>query len=212
VVIGGHSGGDRPSVTVTDSDGGFKFPALAQPYTLTFRHISYKEQAISGLESNSGDQGDITLYAASTDIDEIVVRGQRPIVKVEAGKLVYDGLAITEGKVVNNVFEAIAQMPGIIESGDDLTLIGSSGGTTIIMNGHSSVMSQTQIIDLLKATPIERLDRVETTYNAPPNWHTVGAAINVILKQDPNQLNGQLSTAYSNRRVDSYSESGNLST
>ena len=58
-------------------------------------------------------------------LPEVLVRGERPVVKAERGKLVYDMPRMLRELPVNNAYEAIKELPGIINQNDNLTLGGS---------------------------------------------------------------------------------------
>ncbi len=197
---------DQTNATVTGDDGFFEISTDENPCSLTFRHISYEELVV---ENCSGDIGNVVLKEAVSRIDGVEIRGRRSVVKVEGTKLIYDIQRLSEGKVTNNAFEAVAELPAISREGDQLSVIGA-GGTTVVINGKPSLMSQDQLVQYLKSIPVERLEKVETTYNAPPQWHTFGAAINIVLRRDPDQLNGRLQAEYTRNRANSYNAVGNM--
>lgn len=45
-------------------------------------------------------------------MDEVVVRGERPLVKVEQGRLSYDLQVAAQGKIAANAYEALTKLPG----------------------------------------------------------------------------------------------------
>ena len=47
--------------------------------------------------------------------NEVVVKAERPLVKVEDGRLGYNLTALAESHVVNNAYEALTRLPGIQE-------------------------------------------------------------------------------------------------
>lgn len=60
------------------------------------------------------------------ELPEVLVKGERPVVKAEKGKLVYDMPRMIEKLPVNNAYEAIKELPGIIVQNESLSL----GGVT----------------------------------------------------------------------------------
>lgn len=212
VVIIEHSGSatattaTTANATVTDALGRFELKTAMRPYKLTIQHLSYEEQVIT---SSDDDLGEIVLKDAAQAISAVVVKGERPIVQVEPGKLVYDIGRLSEGKVVKNAFEAIEKLPAIQDNNGKLEIIGALHGTTVIINGKPSVMGG-EVMDFLKSIPVERLEKVETSYNAPPQWHILGAAINIVIKREPSELKGQLQASYSRDNRNSYDGTANL--
>ena len=69
-------------------------------------------------------------------LPEVLVKGERPVVKAERGKLVYDLPRMVERLPVNNAYEAVKELPGIVEQDGNLTLGGRS--ITLVVNGKSS--------------------------------------------------------------------------
>lgn len=209
------SGEPIPSVVVTNNntfattngEGRFELNVSGRPYTLVFRHLSYKERQLSGTADSLGD---IVLEDAVTKLESAVVKGRIPVVRVEDGKLVYDAQHLAEGTAASNAFEAIAQLPNINGNDDQLSVMGAPSRTTVILNGKPSTMSKDQLIQFLKSTPVDRLERVEASYSAPASWHAVGAAINIVIKRDPDQLKGQLEAGYIVRNVGSQYITSNL--
>ena len=114
-------------------------------------------------------------------LDEVTVRGERPLVKVEGSRLTYDVAQIAASRLVTNAYEALLQLPGVVEK-DGVPALSGSGSLGIVLNGKPSSMSAEQVIALLKATPASRVERAEVMYSAPPQYHVRGAAVNLVLK------------------------------
>ena len=94
------------------ADGRFEIHSAVRPYRLQIQHLAYE---VRTLESDREDLGDIRLAEASTKVDAVVVEGERPVVKVEQGRLSYDLERLTEGQAVNNAYEALTRLPGVAE-------------------------------------------------------------------------------------------------
>lgn len=124
----------------------------------------------------------IIMLQSSEYLNEIIIEGERPPLKVEHGKLVYHMPSLLRSKPVTNAFDALKQIPGVIEQDENLTLIGASG-MTVLLNGKKTSMSYGQLMELLRSMPISRVENVEIMYSAPPQYNIRGAAINVVLKQ-----------------------------
>ena len=163
---------------VTDSLGLFNLNRAAdQAYRLLFQHLLYEpfQQEIS-----QADAGTIRLTTKDYELDGVVVKAERPKVKVENGALKYDVPQLMKDKSVSNAFEAVKQLPGIIGGADEIQLLGA-GAPRIILNGQLTTMSPDQLITMLKSIPSSRVKNVEVMYNAPAKYNIKGAVINVIL-------------------------------
>ena len=102
-------------------------------------------------------------------------------VKVEEGRLGYNLAQLADGKVVNNAYEALTKLPGVQEDKEGLTLAGA-GSVTVILNGKPTTMNTTQLETLLRNTPVDRVEKAEVMYSAPPQYHVRGAVINVVFE------------------------------
>lgn len=126
------------------------------------------------------------------DLPELIVKGERPTVKLENGKLAYNMPALLEKFPAGDAFEAIKNIPGINFSENQLNFAGST--ITLILNGKSSTMTQSQVIEKLKSIPASQILKAEVMLSAPPQYHVRGAVINVITKDYSGQhlTTGQL--------------------
>ncbi|HBL70778.1 MAG TPA: TonB-dependent receptor [Alistipes sp.] len=191
----------------SDADGRFEIRSAVRPYRLQFQHIAYEVRTI---ESDRTDLGDIRLTEASTKVAAVVVEGERPVVKVEQGRLDYDLGRLTEGQAVNNAYEALTRLPGVMEQEGALTLAGASS-VTVILNGRPSTMTPEQLATLLRSTPVDRVEKAEVMFSAPPQYHVRGAAINVVLRRShETAFSGELHANYTNRYYDTYDAGGNF--
>lgn len=48
-------------------------------------------------------------------LPEVLVRGERPVIKAEKGKLIYDVPRIIEKLSVTNAYEVLKELPGVTE-------------------------------------------------------------------------------------------------
>ena len=96
---------------ITDTTGYFRFNRQPASYRLIFQHIMYEPL----LTTTGEDAGTITLKSKDYALDEVIVKGERPLVKVEEGKLSYDLSQLTTHRIVNNAYEILQQLPGVQE-------------------------------------------------------------------------------------------------
>lgn len=183
-------------VMVTDAQGKFSFEHKADTFRLVVHHLAFRPREVA---CTSGNAGCILLEPIDVALGDIVVKGERPLVKVEDGKLSYDLRHLVKDKVANNTYEALAKLPGVSEDNGKLTLVGASS-LSVIINGKPTTMTAEQFNFLLKTTPVDRVEKVEVMYSAPPEYHVRGAAINVVLKKDTQySLQGEVGGTYRNK-------------
>ena len=126
-------------------------------------------------------------------LPEVMVVGERPVVKASAGKLEYDLPRLIEGKPVDNIYDALKELPGVAEMNGGLTL--GARGVTVVLDGA------------------DRIERVDVMYNAPARYQVRGAMIDVRLKHrigDPGALQGEAYAQYNQRHEASFQERASL--
>lgn len=169
---------------VTDTLGDFRLNhPLDQSYRLIFQHILYN---MVEKEITTANVGTVVLEEKDYQLAEITVKGERPQVKLEGGKLTYDVPQLMKDKTATNAFEIIKDLPGLIERNDNLELVGASR-LNIILNGQLTTMSADQLIQLLKTMPASRVEKAEVMYNAPAKYNVKGALLNVVLSKNKSE-------------------------
>jgi hypothetical protein len=142
---------------------------------------------------------------SARQLDEVVVKGEKPQVKGEDGVMVVDLPGIVRDKPVNNILEALSYLPGVTNDNGMIGLTGASD-VTVILNGELTNMPVQNLYQLLYTTPVDRLKNVEIMYSAPAKYHVNGAVINVVLKTPTplDGLQGQVRAGYNQAHYASY--------
>lgn len=185
----------------TDSLGYFVFHRTLKRYRLIFQHLLYK--SVVKDYGAVGDVGTVTMdEQGAYALDEVVVRAERPLVKAENGALTYDVEALAEKTTASNAYEVLTRLPGVLEQGGSLSLIGAEG-VTVILNGRPSSMSDEQLANLLKSTPVSNVEKAEVMYSAPAKYRVRGAVINLVLKDRKSEdtfLRGEAGSGFTQAR------------
>ncbi len=139
------------------------------------------------------------------ELNEVVVKGEKPQIMGKDGMMIVDLPAIVKDKPVNNILEALGYLPGVVNNNGLIGLAGASD-VTIILNGELTNMPLQNLYQLLYTTPIDRLKTVEVMYTAPAKYHVNGAVINVVLKTPTplDGLQGQVRAGYNQKHYSSY--------
>ena len=143
---------------------------------------------------------------ATRELDEVVVKGEKPQIKGQDGMMVVDLPTIVSDKPVTNILEALGYLPGVVNNNGAIGLSGASS-VTIIINGEPTTMPLQNLYQLLYSTPVDRLKNVEIMYSAPAKYHVSGAVINIVLKtpRPLDGLMGQATLGYNQAHYASYS-------
>lgn len=150
-------------------------------------------------------QSEMADTVSVRQLNEIVVRGEKPQVRAEEGIMTVDLPDIVKDKPVLNILEALGYLPGVMNNNGMIWLTGASD-VTIILNGELTDMPLQNLYQLLYTTPVDRLKNVEIMYSAPAKYHVNGAVINVVLKtpRPLDGLQGQVRAGYNQAHYASY--------
>lgn len=152
---------------------------------------------LMSLSANAQEVTDSTATAFNDSLfqtlPELLVTGNKPVVKVDGAKLVFDVRHLIKNKPVDNAFDALKQLPGVTPQGDDINLGGMP--VALMINGKLTSMSREQVVTLLKSMPASRVQNAEMMYSAPARYQVRGALINITLSKDASKdtsLQGEL--------------------
>ena len=133
----------------------------------------------------------LTMESMMHNLPEVMVKGSRPIVKVERGMLTYNMPLLIKQLPADNAYEALTHIPGISDATGKISFSGNE--VTLIVNGQATTLTQEQLTERLKAMPAAQLAKAEVMLSAPARYHVRGMAINIVTKDNAgtNQLSGQ---------------------
>lgn len=193
--------------SISNADGIFVFKSQQEEYRLIIQHLLYETKQMTG---KGNDAGIIQLQPKDYALDEVIIKAERPFVKVENGLLGYNLAVLTQNQLVNNAYEALTKIPGVQEDRGILTLAGA-GKLTVILNGKPTTMDAGQLETILRNTPVNRVEKAEVMYSAPPEYHVRGAVINLVLKHaNDYSFQGEISADYKNRYFNDGGMNGNF--
>lgn len=144
-------------------------------------------------------------------LPEVMVKGERPIVKVVGSKLTYDMPLLLKKESVDNVYDALKLIPGVTDNNGSLTLAGNA--FNVLINGKHYQMDAAQLNALLKSLPTSRLKHAEVMYTTPARYEVRGASINLDIASDgsqPDGWQGELTGAWNQQHEAMWSEKAGL--
>lgn len=147
-------------------------------------------QNLSAQVANDNDSIDINKWYKN--LPEVIVKAEKPIVKLVQGKMVYNMHNLLEKLPADNAYEALTRIPGVSDATGSISLLGNE--VTLIINGQATTLTQEQLTDRLKAMPAAQLAKAEVMLSAPARYHVRGMAINIVTKDNAgtNRLSGQM--------------------
>ena len=145
------------------------------------------------------------------ELPDVVVKGARPIAKVNGSTITYDLPRLIEKKSVDDIYDALKEIPGV-QVQDEKVLLGGLPATVII-DGKVTNMTVDEVNTLLKSMPASRIEKVDVMYNAPAKMQVRGALINIKLKHiagEQTPLQGELYSGWSQTHNATFTERASL--
>ena len=148
--------------------------------------------AITANAQHNTQKDSLTMETMMHNLPEVMVKGARPIVKVERGMLSYNMPLLLKQLPADNAYEALTRIPGISDATGKISFSGNE--VALIVPGQATTLTQEQLAERLKAMPAAQLAKVEVMLSAPARYHVRGMAINIVTKDfaGTNQLSGQI--------------------
>jgi len=143
--------------------------AVVKPFTLTE-------------DNKKVDFGKVFVHEQTQSINEVSVWAQRPLVKVEIDKIVYNVEDDPESKV-NNTLEMLRKVPMVTVDAEDKVLLKGASNFKIYLNGKpSNMLSGQNVSDVLKSMPANNIKNIEviTDPGARYDAEGIGGIINIV--------------------------------
>ncbi len=180
--------------TVADDQGKFQIKGIAAGnYKLTISFIGYETLERTGIEitekGNDVDLGTIQLVSATTELEEVVVQGQKALIEEKVDRTIYNAEndVTTKGGDATDVLRRVPLLS--VDLDGNVTLRGSQNIRVLIDNKPSTITANS-IGDALKQIPADQIKSVEviTSPSAKYDAEGTGGIINIITKK--NNLQG----------------------
>ncbi len=177
-----------PSVSIkkfaTKEDGTFSIDLEKDQYILIFNFVGMDDtvESLDLTQSEKAfDMGIISMKESSTELEELSVIAQRPLVKVEIDKLTYSVKDDPESST-SNLLDLLRKVPLVTVDGEDEIQLKGSSNFKIYINGKPSNMVSNNPSQVLKSMPANSVKDVEviTDPGAKYDAEGVGGIINII--------------------------------
>lgn len=199
----------------TDTDGKFELVNIpAGTYWIVISYVGLPNSQTDVFELKEGQKlslPTINMTPASTELAEVVVTAQRPLLEIKPDKMVFN----VEGSVNasgSDAMELLRKAPGVIvDNNDNIALMGRNG-VQIYIDGKPSPLSGSDLATYLKTLQSTDIDAIEIITNPSAKYDAEGNAgiINIRLKKNKNLgANGNVTLDYSVGEVARYTGSIN---
>lgn len=201
-----NSDGKVLSRVASDVNGNFTATATAgNRYTLVISSVGYATNRVEvAIEPGERTKalGNLTL-TEGTELSEVTVVAQRPLIKSDIDKITYDMEADPEA-TSNNALDMLRKVPMITVDAEENIRLNGQSNYKVLLNGKSSaIMSGDNLKEVLKSMPASSIKNIEVITNPSSKYEAegVGGIINIVTvsRRDSNGIVGSVGANADNR-------------
>jgi hypothetical protein len=191
---------------VTAKDGSFLFEHLSFGYyRLQVSSSGYNNLRLDSIyiraERFDFDLNDIKLHKKTTDLEEVVVFAEKPLIENKDGKIIFNAgeSALSSG---SSATELLKQAPLVnVDNDGKVQLRGKD--VKILIDDKPVELNGKQLQDLLESMPGSMIDKIEVMTTPPPQYASErGGVINIVTKKGRVGVSGRISMTYGTRGED----------
>ncbi len=171
--------------TTSDNNGEFSIAGIKTgDYFLEVSFTGYEtfRDSVLSFPTNQGSDRNIMLKASDTQLDNIEVIGKKPLLEQESDRLVVNVADNISGSN-SNLTDVLKKVPGIIVTGNKVSLAGATN-FTILINGKTTKYMDVE--SLLRDMPGDNIQKVEIIHQPGAEFEAAGSGpiLNIILKKN----------------------------
>lgn len=172
--------------TLTKTDGSFAFTNLKPgKYTVAFISVSHELKMVDADISDSTNLNfnldKVSIDAKTTILKQVVINGNKPLIKQEIDRIVYDLEADPDSKGTN-LLTMMRKVPLLSVDGEENVLFKGKDDFKIFINGRPSSMFERNLKEALKSIPASTIQRIEVITNPSSKYDAegLGGIINIV--------------------------------
>lgn len=200
---------------VTNVQGQFAFPQLIEKsYLLEISFIGMESYFSARIEMKQEiiQLPVIKLKPRSTELEEVEITAQKPLVSVFADKTVFN-VESSLNSIGTDGMELLRKAPGVVMDNNENIIVEGKTGVQIFINGKPSPLAGTDLTNFLRALQASDIESIEIITQPSSKFDAAGNAgiINIVLKKDKRfGTNGSLTAGYAYGKYGRYNTSLNL--
>lgn len=188
---------------ITVKDGSFLFEQLSYGYyRIQVSFTGYTVLKIDSIylraERFDFDLNEIKLHKKTTDMEELVVYAEKPLIENKDGKISFNvgESALSAG---SSATELLKQAPLVnVDNEGKVQMRGKD--VKILIDDKPVELNGKQLQDLLESMPGSMIDKIEVMTTPPPQYaNERGGVINIVTKKGRVGMSGRLSVSYGTR-------------
>lgn len=154
-----------------------------------------------------GHIGTVRMQPAENKIDDIVINGQAPVVRREAGTIIFDTRHVV-GAV--SAIDLLRYAPGVMLDDDHISLFGANG-VIFQIDGREQRLGTKEMLQVLRSYAASDVERIEIVQSPGASYSAEGNAgvINIVLKKKANDYIGG-SAGYARTQYEEHGDEANV--
>lgn len=183
---------------MTDDQGAYCFEQLPKgDFILKVSAVGYKpyfSEKISYDSLKPLELQPIVLRSGGIDLNEVSVSAQKKVVEFKNGNITVnvEGTALAMG---NTAYDLLLRLPGVIVSGDEISIQGK-GGVKFMIDNKLQQLSGQQLINTLKSINASQIEKIEVLKKPPVRYDAAGSGGMINIKTTKVKLVGFSGNAY----------------
>ena len=199
-------GSDKPiDGSICDEKGKFSIPKVPNgAYRLIISFIGYENLVVDKIiisnKQNSVDVGTLKMAYSITQLQEVVVEGQKVLVEEKVDRTVYNAENDQTSKG-GDATDVLKRVPMLSVDMDGNVSLRGNQNIKVLINNKPSTITASSVADALKQIPADQIKTVEVITSPSAKYDAEGSAgiINIITKKNTMRgltLNVDGSTGY----------------
>ncbi|MEM1408082.1 MAG: outer membrane beta-barrel protein, partial [Bacteroidota bacterium] len=193
---------DNPEVVsggITDFEGAFKIKAQPGIYNIRIDFIAYQPYELKNQTiTKSIDLGLIKMAVDATELEAVVIEGEKTTVEVRLDKKIYNiGQDLTNSG--GTVSDALGNIPSVTVDVDGAIALRGNDNVRILINGRPSALAGFGSTEALRQLPADAIEKVEVITSPSARYDAEGTAgiLNIVLKRDETRgFNGLINAGF----------------
>ncbi|WP_396602548.1 outer membrane beta-barrel protein [Algibacter sp. R77976] len=167
---------------ISNESGNYIFTDIANgSYYIEVSMLGFKTQKSEVFELLTNKELDFILIEENQNLDEVVIKNKRPVIRQTAEKLIVD---LEKSEMINsNLQDVMKGVPGILVTNNGISYAGQSN-IRILINGKTT--DYMDMDTLLRDMPADNIAKVELVEQPGAEFDAEGSGpiINIILKKN----------------------------
>ena len=152
-----------------------------QLYILSITYIGFQKYIKNIASKNEDIRLNIKLLEDTKSIEEVTIKGKKPLITQEDDKMIIDPEPIAN--ISTNALEVLEKTPGLFVDQDGNIYLNSATPAVVYINGKKQKLSTQDIATILKSLPPSSIQKIEVLRTPSTKYDAASSGAIVTGKQ-----------------------------